>query len=368
MRILAPSPVFTIGLKYIALRLLRFIAICETRTIFNSNAGSTKRALTSFYIVTFAMYVKHSFVRILAVKRYSHVDLHYTESCSLYRGLIKLAALALVATGGVAQADTITIGASQDATIFGSFSGMDTGTASGMGPGLFTGADGQLGIKRALIKYDVEAAGIPANSIINDVTMTLSLGQTPTSGGLPQTIRLFAIDQNWSEGSSGTPTSSSISGSGPGYPRENGDTTWNYSSYHSDPALAVKWSDGGNELPGGNFSEPESASSTFSNYSVGSTFSWNSTDMAADVQDWLNGTLPNNGWLLKSDLESTPRSALAFWAKDGAMATGDTVLAPTLQINYSPIPEPATYATLLTGLVMLGLVVHRRKRDIKYTT
>jgi hypothetical protein len=36
--------------------------------------------------------------------------------------------------------------------------------------------------------------------------------------------------------------------------------------------------------------------------------------------------------------EAVPRSVLGFWSKDGAAATGNPALAPTLEINYSPIP------------------------------
>jgi hypothetical protein len=232
-----------------------------------------------------------------------------------------------------------------------------------MGPGLFTGADGQSNMKRSLIQFDLAAAGIPLDAKIDSVTMSLSLGQTPLSSGLSQTIRLFSLSQSWSQGSSGSPTSSTISGSGAGYPRGNGDSTWDYSSYNSDSTIAIKWQQGGSELHGGNFSSPEHGSSTFTTFASGSTFSWSSADMAADVKSWLNNPSDNNGWLLKSDEEGVPRSALGFWSKDGAAAAGNLALAPTLEINYSPIPEPETWGMMMAGLALLGWRVGRSKKE-----
>jgi hypothetical protein len=216
-------------------------------------------------------------------------------------------------------------------------------------------------MKRSLIQFDLATAGIPADAIIDNVTMNLSPGQVPPSGGLAQTIRLFNLSQNWSEGSSGSPTSSTISGSGPGYTRGNGDSTWDYSNYNSDPTRAVKWQQDDMELHGGNFSSPEHGASTFKTFASGSTFSWSSADMAADVKSWLNNPSDNNGWLLKSDEEAVPRSVLGFWSKDGAAATGNPALAPTLEINYSPIPEPETWGMMMAGFALLAWRVERSK-------
>src|SRR5215217_624329 len=194
-------------------------------------------------------------------------------------GIRAFLALCLAVSAASTHADTVRVSAFKDATILGTSGGADTGNANGLGPGLFTGADGQNNMKRSLIQFDLATAGIPADAIIDNVTMSLSLGQVPPSGGLAQTIRLFNLSQNWSEGSSGSPTSSTISGSGPGYARVNGDSTWDYSNYHSNPALATKWQQDDMELHGGNFLSPAHGSSTFTTFASGSTFSWSSDDM-----------------------------------------------------------------------------------------
>ncbi|SFN77151.1 DNRLRE domain-containing protein [Nitrosospira briensis] len=262
--------------------------------------------------------------------------------------------LGLMIGAASVHAETVSISAFKDATIFGTSDGADTGNASGMGPGLFTGTDGQLNDKRTLLQFDLAAASIPAGSKIDSVTMSLSLGLVGGGSGVPQTVRLFDVAQSWSEGSSGSPTSSGISGSGQGYPRGNGDSTWDYSNFNSNPAMATKWQSGGSDLHGGNFSSIESASTAFTTFTPGSVHTWSSAAMAADVQDWLDNPSQNNGWLLKSDEEGIRQSLLGFWSKDGAMAAGDAALAPKLEIIYAPIPEPETYAMLLAGLALLG--------------
>lgn len=270
--------------------------------------------------------------------------------------------LGLMVSAASVHADTVSINAFKDATIFGTSAGVDTGNASGMGPGLFTGADGQLNIKRSLLQFDLGAAGIPAGSTIDNVTLSLSLGQVGGGGGgVPQTIRLFDVAQSWSEGSSGSPTSSSLSGTGQGFPRGNGDATWDYSNFNTDSAMASKWQSGGTDLHGGNFSPTESASASFSTFTPGSTFTWSSAGMAADVQDWLDNPSNNNGWLLKNDEEGIRQSLLGFWSKDGAAAVGDAALAPKLDIVYT-IPEPEVYAMFLAGLGLLGWRMRRLKK------
>jgi hypothetical protein len=285
-------------------------------------------------------------------------------------GVLVFLAPCLAAAASSVHATTVGVSALKDATILGTSSGADTGNASGRGSGLFTGTDGQNGVKRSLIQFDLAAAGIPNDAIIDSVTMTLSLGQLPPSGSLSQTLRLFNLNQTWSEGSSGSPTGSTISGSGAGYPRGNGDATWDYSNYNSDPAIAIKWQQDGTELHGGSFSSPERASSTFTTFASGSTFTWSSANMAADVKGWLNNPSDNNGWLLKSDEEDVSRSALGFWSKDGAAATGNLALAPTLEVNYSPIPEPETWGMMMAGLALLRGRVGRFKKvdNVSYAT
>lgn len=85
--------------------------------------------------------------------------------------------------------------------------------------------------------------------------------------------------------------------------------------------------------------------------------------MKADVQGWFTGAMDNNGWLLKSDSEADP-SLVGFWSKEGALGLGNAALAPRLEINYTPIPEPETYAMLLAGLGLIGAMARRKQRIV----
>jgi hypothetical protein len=59
--------------------------------------------------------------------------------------------------------------------------------------------------------------------------------------------------------------------------------------------------------------------------------------------------------------EAVPRSVVGFWSKDGAAATGNPALAPTLEINYSPIPEPETWGMMMGVLALLAWRMGRSK-------
>src|SRR5262249_36620388 len=148
--------------------------------------------------------------------------------------------------------------------------GSDTGNASGKGPAFFAGADGSSNRKRALIEFDIASAGIPSDATITAVTMTLHLAQVAGSGGsssggnLPtRTFGLYDLLQNWGEGNSGSPTTPGVGGTGQGYPRVAGDSTWDYAFFDPTNLNAGKWNAAGTDLHGGNFAATPSAVSTF---------------------------------------------------------------------------------------------------------
>ena len=268
---------------------------------------------------------------------------------------------------GDASAAVVTAQALKDSTIFATAAGADTGNASGRGPILLAGADGNGGRKRALIAFDFAAADIPHDATISSVTMTLYLAQVGGSGGpggggsFPsRTIRAFALQQNWGEGSSGSPTGTGVNGAGQGYPRAAGDSTWDYAVYDPANLTAGNWNAAGTNLHGGHFASSESAASAFTSFTaLNVPFTWSSPGMAADVQRWVNaGGAGNFGWLLKSDLEDMPSSFLAFWSRDGAAANNNPSIAPTLTVTYS-VPEPGGALLILCGAITL---VSQRRR------
>ena len=72
-------------------------------------------------------------------------------------------------------------------------------------------------------------------------------------------------------------------------------------------------------------------------------------DMTALVQAWADGTHPNNGWVM--------------WTGNAIGSTSAHLSGPTLTINYTPIPEPATVLLLGTAAIaLLGLARRPRMR------
>jgi hypothetical protein len=274
-----------------------------------------------------------------------------------------------VLPAGKATAAVVTVAALKDAMIFGTSAGVDTGNASGKGPALFAGADGSSNRKRSLVAFDIGSAGIPANATIESVTMTLYLAQVAGSGGgsggggnyPSRTFRVFALQQDWGEGNSGSPTNPGVGGTGQGYARVAGDSTWDYAIYNPANPTTGTWNSAGTNLHGGNFAPSESGNSTFTNFlMLNAPFTWSSAGMAADVQKWATGSAPNNGWLIKSDLEDMPTSFLGFWTKDGAAANNNPAIAPSLSITYS-VPEPAGASLVIVCGVATLLIRKRRK-------
>jgi len=238
------------------------------------------------------------------------------------RVVVGLGAILLVASN--ARGSVVTVAAVKDSTIFATSAGVDTGNASGKGPILQAGADGSSNRRRSLIAFDLASAGLPSDATISNVTMTLYLAQAAGGGSYPsRTIRLFALQQNWGEGSSGSPTSPGVAGAGQGYPRVTGDSSWDYALYDSANPTAGTWNNSGTSLHGGNFASLESAGSTSTSFAtLNAPFEWSSPGMVAEVQHWVSGGggAGNFGWLIKSDLEDMPTSFLAFWSRDGAAA------------------------------------------------
>jgi len=245
---------------------------------------------------------------------------------------------ALVVLGSLGHASTasaddvtVVVEVAKDATIFARPDGTGTGNASGKGPALFAGTDGQSNLKRSLIAFDLAAAAIPAGATVTNVTMTLFVAQVAGSGGGgggsgSRTLRLFTLQSDWGEGPSGSPTSTTVGGTGQGFVGQPGDSTWDYAMLNVTPWLA----------PGGDVAAVDAASGTFdAPFAVNSPLSWSSPGMLADVRGWMSGQALNYGWLIKSDLESTPTSFVAFWSRDGALANNNPAIAPQLSITYT---------------------------------
>jgi PEP-CTERM motif-containing protein len=256
---------------------------------------------------------------------------------------------------GVSQAAVVPIPSNRDTTIF----SQHLTSSDGGGVGMFVGTDGNGSISRGLIGFDI-AGNVPAGATIDSVQLTLNLGQVAGSGtagsGPPgdpttRTISLSRVSADWREGTAGN-TSTTIAGTGSGFPAGTGDATWNNRIY--SPTTSTAWT-----TAGGDFSASASGSTSVDNPpSVPTAYVWTSTPaMVADVQSWLNNPLGNFGWMLTNSNESSKKTFRAFYTRDATQS-----LRPSLLVSYTAVPEPGTLTLLAIGACVLGFSA-RRKGD-----
>jgi hypothetical protein len=262
-------------------------------------------------------------------------------------GILAFALIAFVVTSTFA--DTISIGASKDVTIFQN----NVNNSSGGGNGLFAGTNGANSPRRALIAFDI-AGSLPAGAVVQAVQLTLTLGQVAGSGGGTGGVNgspivdLFEVSKDWGEGtvqSGGTPDN--LGGQGQGAQANPGDATWNAAMYSATtPTL---WT-----APGGDFAAAASASLQIVGTTTNVAYNWTTTSgMVADVQSWLNSPANNFGWILKNEDETGTQTFRAFYSRDTATAA----FRPVLSITYA-VPEPATVLLAVGGIA--GPVILKR--------
>ena len=186
-------------------------------------------------------------------------------------------------------ADTITLQAAKDNTLFESATGS---LSNGSGDGMFAGTimGGQR--RRALIAF-VIAGHIPDGAAIQSVQLILSMSRTSVGS---RSVRLHRVLAEWGEGTS----DAGGGGGGQGAAATTNDATWIHTFFNGS-----LWSN-----PGGDFVASPSAEIQVAG--LGS-YTWGSTQgMIADVQAWLDGRGSNFGWILVGDELGTPPSTKRF--------------------------------------------------------
>lgn len=233
-----------------------------------------------------------------------------------------------------APADVVTVGSSQDTTIFGN----NVNNSAGGTVVMFSGTDGNASIKRALVEFNI-VTNVPAGSTITEVQLTLFLGQVAgmvTNG--TAMIGLHRLTDSWGEGTNGAGTP--IAGDGQGFAAKEGDATWANRFYSS--TSPVPWASAG-----GDFISTASAQ-TIVGATTNTGYTWLSTTaLVADVQGWLDNPSSNYGWLLQNNDEVDTRTFRAFFTREEA----NSALQPQLQITFIP---PAGSPILIMQTVSNG--------------
>jgi hypothetical protein len=238
-----------------------------------------------------------------------------------------VAVLCAGASAGVAAADTISIVANHDNTLYEYFA-VDGDRSNGSGMHLFAGRTAEGKARRGVLSFDV-ASAVPAGSTITGATLQLSMSKTITGA---TTVSLKRVLASWGEGAS-----NAGGDEGSGAPAAAGDATWRHRFFSG-----TFWG-----TPGGDLSGVVSATQSVDGIGL---YTWNSAQLVADVQSMLDSPAGNFGWAVIGD-ESGPTTAKRFDTREIASAA----LRPTLMITY--VPEPATMLLAVAGL----LAVLRRR-------
>jgi hypothetical protein len=211
-----------------------------------------------------------------------------------------------------APADQVIIEPAKDNTLYEDSNGA---LSNGAGEYFFagkTGANAGFRLHRGLIAFDI-AANVPAGATIDSVTLTLHLATgAPGSGDQPAALHRGLAD--WGEGASnaGSP-------GGFGAPASPDDATWLHTFFDSS-----FWASAG-----GDFDPSASATTLIGTRRI--FYTWESPEMAADVQSWLDSPSGNFGWTLLGN-EAEDLTARRYESRENS----DASLRPTLTIDFTP--------------------------------
>jgi spore coat protein A len=224
-------------------------------------------------------------------------------------------ALLLSCIAGPGLADTLTIGASQDNTMFSENGDTNNDLSNGAGDYFFAGATkdsapGSLVLRRGLLAFDV-AGSVPAGSTINSVTLTLYMSRSRSQN---ETVTLHRVLADWGEG-----TSHASGEEGEGITATADDATWSHRLWPG-----TTWS-----TPGGDFAGTASATATVGGQN--GFYSWSSAGLAGDVQSWLDSPAGNHGWIVIGN-EAGSRVAKRFNSRENTTSSR----RPALLIDFTP--------------------------------
>jgi hypothetical protein len=220
-----------------------------------------------------------------------------------------------------ARAAIINIMPSKDNTLY-EFDPNEGDVSNALGIHFFTGETVMSELRRGVLAFDI-AGSIPPGSTITGVSLSLNCSRVFSDTA--RTVELHKLIADWGEGTSHAPGEE-----GDGAPATPNDATWRHRFFDT-----IFWT-----MQGGDFSATVSASQ-----SVGPVgqYTWNSAQMVADVQSWLDNPGFNFGWLVLGD-ESTLGTAKRFDTRESASPPVLTIefirALPTPRPRPTPPPRP----------------------------
>lgn len=244
------------------------------------------------------------------------------------------------ALGGNSQAATIGLYAVADTTLIEPQPDHNNGGQEFLNAGITQNYTRMHG----LMRFDLSA--LPANAVIENVTLTLEVVGQPRDGFNAGVFGLYRMLKPWGEGNKVAQDDLSP---GLGAPATAGEATWN----DRFALMGQPWG-----APGGaaGIDYVADVSSTLTVYGLGdSPYNFPSeTTLIEDVQLWVDNPSANHGWMLKALSEEENFTARRFATRE----SGD--FGPYLQIEYSVVPEPRLPALLGVGTAVL--LYFRRRR------
>lgn len=217
---------------------------------------------------------------------------------------------------GTALAETVTIEASQDNTLYESSQGA---LSNGAGTHIFSGQTNGQGARRAIVAFK-DLSAIPAGATITSVKFQLYLNKENSAATM---MNLLRLQSDWGEGAS-----DASGAEGQGASAMSGDATWNHTFFDN-----MTWT-----TPGGDFNQTPRAQMMTSG--IGALVFGSTAAMVGDVEDWLDNPAGNFGWIVVAN-ESVV-SAKRFTSREG----GTESRRPRLEVEYSmesdPTPVPGS--------------------------
>ena len=220
-------------------------------------------------------------------------------------------------------ADSVTLAPSADTSLFENEPDNNLGTSLS----LVSGANASGFRSRELMEFDFTGQ-IPTNAIVQSVTLVVYVVTVPGGGG--GTASVFDMHRllvSWNEG---------LGSGNMGSPANTNETTWNDRFYPN-----TGWT-----VPGGGISNDFSATVSASLlWNAVGTYTYNSTsNLVADVQQWVSNPAANFGWMFISESENVMQTARRI----GSRESGST--SPTLTVQFTlPASAPTIQNVQASG-------------------